>query len=197
MTRPCITQIHCPNCRARISFETSFGRWIRDNKELESKLGFCLIDQDYWVHKFKTFQGREFQLIMAVEIKTMGAELTDAQRDTLHCVNQIMRNRKRTPTKERKWQIEESVVRRAYSVMLKRETNLRVFGMHVLTFSALGPEDSEWIRWDSSLINIDTLTQILRFDIDPDTLKVLDLRNHHITKNSRQLRIDGKAANAS
>lgn len=197
MTRPCITQIHCPNCRARISFETSFGRWIRDNKDLESKSGFCLVDQDYLVHKFKTEFGREFQLIMMIEIKTMGAKLTDAQRDTIHCFNQLLRNRKRTPTKDLEWQVEEAVVRTAYSYMLKRHTNLKSFGIHVLTFSHLGPDDSEWIKWDRRLIDIDTLTKLLRFDLDPDTLKPIDLRNHHSTKKTKQLRLDGKLADAS
>lgn len=197
MTRPCITQLHCPNCKSRMSFETSFGRWIRDNKELDSKSGFCLVDQDYLVHKFKTAYDREFQLIMMIEIKTMGAELTLAQRDTLHCFNQLLRNRRRTPTKDLHFQLEESVVRSAYSFALKRTTNLLSFGIHVLTFSHLGPDDSEWIKWDKKRIDVDTLTKILRFDLDPDTLKPIDLRNHHRTKNSKQLKMSDQSPKVS
>lgn len=180
MTRPFNAQYHCPNCRTFVSCETMFGRWIRENKELESKNGYCVTDQDYWIHKFKTFGGRDFQLLMGVEIKTMGQELTMAQTDTLHTINQLLRNRRQTPTKELKWQATGSCVRKVKSVVAKKEVVLRAYGIHVLTFSGLGPNDSEWMAWDRKPIDIKTLTQLLRFDLDPDTLSPLDLRNHHI-----------------
>lgn len=94
--------------------------------------------------------------------------------------NQLMRNRKQTPTKDVKWQAGYSPVD-VYSPMLRRRIKLRSYGMHVLTFSGLGPNDSDVIQWDFKEIDIDTLTSILRFDLDPDTLKPIDLRNHHRT----------------
>lgn len=187
MTRQFNQQIHCPNCSTWITHETSFGRWIRNNKQIESSQGYCVSDQDYWIHKFKTYENREFQLLMLVEIKTMGAPLTNAQRDTLHAVNQIVRNRRQTPTKELKHQAGNSVAR-VYSYVAGREVNLRCYGMHLLTFSGLGPDDSEWIKWDRWEISVDQLTSILRFDLDPDTLNVIDLRNHHnYMKNQNEL----------
>jgi len=180
MTRPFGQFIDCPNCNSRISMETDFSRWVRENPSLDSKNGYCIIDQDFWIDRFKTHGNREFQCMMLVEIKTMGASLTLAQRDTLVKVNQLMRNRRQTPTKDLRWQAGYSPVD-AYSPMTGRRIKLRAFGMHVLTFSGRGPNDSDVILWDRKEIDIDMLTSILRFDLDPDTLKPIDLRNHHRT----------------
>lgn len=187
MTRQYNEQYHCPDCKKWFTRETEFGRWIRNNRELDSAKGYCVVDQDYWIHRFKSYAGRNFQLIMLVEIKTFGIGLTEAQKDTLHCANQIMRNRRQTPTKPLQFQAGNSQVRQVRSVMAKKEINLRVYGVHVLTFSSLGPEDSEWMTWDRKAITPAVLTSILRFDLDPDTLRELDLRNHHLPKVTKQL----------
>jgi hypothetical protein len=163
-----------------ITHETSFGRWIRNNPQLDSKDGFCVIDQDYWIHRYKTYGNRAFQLLMMVEIKTWNAALSKAQQDTLHMANQVMRNRRQTPTSKVQWQAGNSITK-TYSVMANMEVNLRVYGVHVLRFSGLGPDDSDKIYWDEVLIDKEKLTGLLRFDIDPDTLRPLDLRSHHGT----------------
>ena len=187
MTRPFNQQFHCPNCKTWHSAETLFGRWIRNNPSLDSKSGYVVTDQDYWIHRYKTDHGREFQLIMLVEIKTMGADLTSAQTDTLHIVNQVMRNRNQTPTKELRHQTGTTPRISVFSAMQGHRVNVRAYGMHVLTFSGLGPDDSEWIRWDKQEVNLETLTGLLRFDLDPDTLKPLDLRIHHRTPRTQVL----------
>jgi len=115
---------------------------------------------------------------MLVEIKTMDAELSDAQRDTLHVANQLMRNRRQTPTKQMMYQAGTGPLK-VKSIMAKREVFLRAYGMHVLTFSGLGPDDSKNIYWDKKPIDLDTLTSLLSFDLDPDSLSDIDLRNHH------------------
>lgn len=178
MTRSFNQQFHCANCKTWQTAETLFGRWIRSNPDLDSRHGYSVTDQDYWIHKYKTHETRRFQLLMLVEIKTMGAELSEAQRDTLYQVNQLMRNRRQTPTKELRYQTSSGPLT-VKSTMLGGEVVMRAFGMHVLTFSGLGPDDSEWIRWDRTQISVDQLTSILRFDLDPDTLRELDLRLHH------------------
>jgi hypothetical protein len=178
MTRSFNQQFHCANCKTWQTAETLFGRWIRSNPDLDSRHGYSVTDQDYWIHRFKTFRGREFQLLMLVEIKTMGAELTDAQKDTLYTVNQVMRNRRQTPTKDLRHQAGSGPLQ-IRSAMLGRDVVMRAFGMHVLTFSGLGPDDSTWIRWDKALVTTEQLTSILRFDLDPDSLTPLDLRSHH------------------
>ena len=179
MTRQFNQQFHCPNCKTWQTQETMFGRWIRNNRELDSAKGYCVTDQDYWIHRFKTHGDRSFQCIMLVEIKTMGAELSAAQNDLLWIIDQIMRNRRDTPTKkDTRTQAGMGVVK-VRSVISKREVVLKAFGVHVLTFSALGPDDSSWITWDKKQIDQETLTGLLRFDLDPDTLNKIDLRNHH------------------
>lgn len=186
MTRQHNLQIHCPNCGVMITHETSFGRWIRNNKQLDSSNGYCVIDQDYWIHRFKTFRDRDFQLIMLVEIKTHGSDLTNAQRDTLLFVNEIMRNDRNTPTKKLPWYFGGSSIRKVKSIIAGKEVILRTYGMHTLRFSGLGPDDSDTIFWDKKLINLDVLTSILRFDLDPFVLRPIDLRNHHPDPNEHQ-----------
>jgi hypothetical protein len=189
MTRQYNEEFHCPDCKKRFSRETEFGRWIRNNDLLESSRGYCVVDQDYWIHRYKTFRGREFQLIMLVEIKTLGSSLTPAQYDTLHCANQVMRNRRITPTKDCQWQAGPSRIVKVKSIIAKKEVYLRVHGIHVLVFSHLGPDDSKWITWDRKPIDTTILTSILRFDLDPDNLRDLDLRNHHPENNPNQLQL--------
>jgi hypothetical protein len=181
MTRQFNAQFHCPNCKTWQTQETMFGRWIRNNRELDSAKGYCVTDQDYWIHRFKTHDNRSFQCIMLVEIKTMGAELSAAQNDTLWIIDQLMRNRRDTPTKKDTRLQAGSGPVKVRSVMAKSDVALKAMGVHVLTFSGLGPDDSSWITWDRKQIDQDTLTKLLRFDLDPDTLKPLDLRSHHQT----------------
>jgi hypothetical protein len=178
MTRLMRQQFTCCHCGAESSAETAFSRWTRENPELDSAEGTCIIDQDYWVHRFKTYIGREFQLLMGVEVKTFSAKPTPAQRDTLIALNQVLRNRRSTPTKENKYQAGTAPMR-VFSSMQKREICLRVFGVHLLTFSGSGPEDSSVIMWNHQRITKEVLTKILRFDLDPDTLNPIDLRSHH------------------
>ena len=190
MTRQFNATYHCNNCQTWQTQETMFGRWIRGNKELDSAKGYCVTDQDYWIHRFKIDGNRGFQCIMMVEIKTHGAELSDAQRDTLWLIDQITRNRRQTPTKQSmrvQAGIGPSTVR---SIIAKGEVTLKAFGAHVLTFSGLGPDDSEWIKWNGKTITVDVLTQLLRFDLDPDTLKPIDLRNHHRTHENSVMALD-------
>lgn len=186
MTRPFNTAVHCPNCKTFISAETMFGRWIRNNPELESRNGYCVVDQDYWIHKFKVYGNRQFQCIVGVEIKTMGATLSDAQKDTLHLINQLMRNRKVTPTSGVSFQAGTGITT-VKSIVAKSDVIVRAFGIHVLRFSGLGPDDSDLIMWDKKEIDVDILTKILRFDLDPDSLRPLDLRNHHQTPENKNL----------
>lgn len=187
MTRQFNQQVHCPNCGCWITHETSFGRWIRENSSLDSGLGYCIVDQDYLIHKFKTNGRRDFQCLMLVEIKTMGAELTPAQKDTLWLMDRVMRNRRKTPTSQPRHQAGGSITK-LWSFIAKKEIILKAFGTHVLTFSGLGPYDSNFIKWDKKNIEINTLTQLLKFDLDPDTLLPLDLRNHHnLNKNQQEL----------
>lgn len=151
---------------------------------------YCVSDLDAMVterrvvHQYRTKEyGRSFQLFMILEIKTQGADLSKSQRDTLHILNQIVRNRRQTPTKVLRFQAGNAPLQ-VHSLLTNQEVNVRHFGVHLLRFSGLGPDDSDWIKWNKIDIDADTLTQLLRFDLDPDTLKPMDesLRNHHSVK---------------
>lgn len=189
MTRQYNAQYHCNNCKTWQTQETMFGRWIRNNKALESSKGYCVTDQDYWIHRFKTFGKRNFQLIMGIEIKTMGGMLSDAQKDTVYLLDQMLRNRRQTPTNSIRKQAGSGLAK-IYSIIAKRPVVVKAFGMHVLTFSGLGPDDSEVIRWDKTEIDEGLLTEILRFDLDPDTLLKIDLRSHHsVSEDANQMKL--------
>ncbi len=199
MTRPFEAKYHCNNCKTWQTQETALGRWIRNNPQLPSGQ-YCVTDLDWMVteyksiHQYKTAYGRDFQLMMVVESKTMGADVNDAQRDTLHMLNQVIRNRRTTPTKDKVFQSGNAPID-VYSVINGRKVLLRHFGVHSLRFSGLGPEDSDWIKWDQKGIDIDQLTGLFRFDLDPDTLKPIDLRNHHAVANIDQISwLEGEAA---
>lgn len=185
MTRPFNQNSHCPNCQTWSTAETIFGRWIRNNPRLASVDGTCVLDSDYWVHRFKTYNpqngrpSRDIQCIMLVEVKTNGCDLNPAQRDTLHIINQIIRNRRSTPTKDAIHQAGTSVVK-AKSLISKVPVSAWCYGAHLLQFSGLGPDDSEEIRWDKNkVITKEQLTSLLNFDLNPDTLQEMDFRIHH------------------
>lgn len=177
-TRLFQTTVFCPNCKCWHTAETDFSRWIRANKALDSGKGYCVVDQDMWVHRYKSHLGRDFQLLMCVETKVNGASLTAAQRDTLIAVNAVMRNRRQTPTKQLRFQAGGSVAE-VKSFVAGKTVKIKLFGMHVLQFSGMGPSDSDAILWDGRVIDVETLTSLLAFDLDPDTLQPLDLRSHH------------------
>ena len=178
MTRLMRQKYNCQHCSKESTAENAFSRWTRANPDLDSSYGICIIDQDYWVHKFKSHKGRDFQLLMGVEVKTNSSEPSAAQRDTLLAVNQVMRNRRQTPTKENKFQSGNAPLQ-ILSFMLNKKVWLRTFGMHLLTFSGHGPADSAVITWDKIRITEAILTKIIKFDLDPDTLNPIDLRSHH------------------
>jgi RNase P subunit RPR2 len=180
MTRPHLHKVMCPNCRSVITAETGFGRWMREQPRLDSSHGIVTCDVDHWVHRYKTNElGREFQLIMLVEVKTHGKDIDASQADTLHFVNQLFRNRRKTPTTDMPRRQADGYVHTVRSQMLNRDVKLRAYGAHLLQLSDSAPDTSEWMRWDKRLIDCETLIQLLNFDLDPDKLTPIDLRSHH------------------
>lgn len=183
MTRPCHTHIQCPICRSLITIETGFGRWIRERRDLGSvKIGLAVNDVDFSVHRYKTDAwGRDLQLFMEIEVKTHGAEPSKSQSDTLVLKDQLLNNRKNTPTKINAKSQASYAIRRAYSLQHKKVITVWSFGCYLLQFEQIGPDDSQWIKWGKrrTIITEDQLAALLRFDLDPDTLQPLDLRSHH------------------
>lgn len=172
-------RIECPNCRHQISDEDPISKWIKANPHIDSRVGFTVMDNDLIVHRFKTTHGREFQCLMFIEIKSFGKQLEDWQRDTMAIVNQFLRNRRTTPFRRRALQINGCEPNRVWSTKNKRYVNVKAFGFHLLSLSGSTPDDSRVMIWDKRPIDKPKLNQILRFDLDPDTLRPLDFRIHH------------------
>lgn len=191
MTQSWGDKIDCPHCGRRITSQSEFSRWLSNNTRLDSiKHSLCAIDIDMMLHKFRTSkQGRKFQLMMEIEVKTFGAYPSEAQRDTSLMRLQFLRNRMSTPTKEEAFSKLGKPVK-VLSVLSKEEILLRHFGIFLLRFSHAGPESSDWIEWCGSRysgkfqrrrIDLHQLESLLRFDIDPDTFDDMEetLRLHH------------------
>ena len=158
--------------------EEPYKSWIRNNKALDSRdPGLSITDIDDVIHRYKVMADsvgtREIQHIMFLEVKTFGAVVPFAQGETLKLVDKLLRlGDKKTIA------IANSVVSERY---------LRCWGVHVLRFAGECPNTSEWIEWDGHKVSVDELTKLLRFDIDPDTLRARSDRRHHTPSLAKQL----------
>lgn len=183
MTRSMNSRLQCPTCKCHMSMETHFERWMREESLLDSSSGIVRFDIDVLLHKYMTvedgFGRRDIQALMFVEVKTWGAKPTEAQRDTLHLLDQVLRNRRPNIHAQRnKYNAKDHVpLAKCVSAMRHREVQLRMFGGHVLVFEREGPDDSSWIRWDKTEVTKDELIDLLAFARDPDDPRLLlDIR---------------------
>jgi len=185
MTKKFYQLTHCPKCGHEHTTETAFGRWLRNCEELKSEYGHIFYDVDllpilHIAHTYKTKKyWKELQFLMAIEVKTFGTEPDLAQRDTLNILGQIIRNRKKTLNKKKIFSQVTPALDKVWSTLSHKQVWVKLYGSHLLQFSGAGPEDSDKILWDRKKINTDHLVKLLKFEIDPDTLRFLDLRIHH------------------
>lgn len=132
-----------------------FSNWIRQNPALDSRR--CRLDVqnlDYIIHGF----GRDEIYLMLLEEKQYAGRQSDSQRETHSLIDQALRF--------------ASEARAPLRTMRGKKT-LRHFGYHVVRFSQTNPEDSDCILWDGKPIDAKTLTLLLSFVIDPNTLQPL------------------------
>jgi hypothetical protein len=113
---------------------------------------------------------RTIQALMFVEVKTWDAKPSKSQSDTLHLFNQVLRNRKPNVNGNRdKWNAESHTpYAKCKSYVTGNEIGLRMYGGHLLTFEKDGPDNSEWIRWDKSIVTKEQLLGLLTFALNPD-----------------------------
>jgi hypothetical protein len=149
---------------------------MRNCPELDSMQGIVRTDCDHIIHRYK-FETRDVQAIMIVEVKTHEKELPETQRDTLHMINQLMRNRRSNIHKDVKFQAGNGALK-VKSAMTMQDVMIRNFGVHTIRFSHSNPLDSVRIWWNKRLVNVAQLIKLLRFDLDPDTLRPMDMRIH-------------------
>ena len=127
MTKAFNQVIECPFCHATIDAETDFCRWMRSNPRLDSGRGIVRADMDHVIHRYKTnAAGRDFQLLMTVEVKTNGASCSATQSDTLSMLNQLLRNRSQNMHGKPKRQAGRGIYK-LFSFFLGREVMTRCY----------------------------------------------------------------------
>jgi hypothetical protein len=168
----------CQHCGKQTSCESGFGRWMRNHPALDSVNGIVMTDLDFVVLRYKTyFDGRDFQLMMIVEVKEHGKDPDPAQVDVLSFLRQLAETKHKTiygtPTVE---------TLKLYSKKNGHKINFRFYGVHLLQFEKTSPNDSAWIKWDRKIIDANTLVGILAMERrpdDPQKWMIEYLRNHH------------------
>lgn len=184
MTRPMKEQTFCPQCRRWYPAETAFGQWMRSHPQLESHQGICRFDCDILLHRYSfKDSGKRVQCLMFIEVKTWNATATIQQQDTLSLFSQALRNRTKNMHQDKigRHLENQKTLPRGYSHLNKKWIDLRMFGAHLLRLEKDSPADG-WIEWDNKRISVDQLVSLLRFELDPDHLRPMDLRDHRKPK---------------
>ncbi len=186
MTRTFKDSIHCPHCGRLHTVETALERWIRGQETMDSRrAGIVRFDLDILLHRYLIAtdkkSSRDIQCLMFIEAKTFGAGLTLAQQDTLSLFNQVLRNRRRNIHREKQGRHATNHVplANAFSYVKRKNVRLKLFGGHLLQMSGVDPETSKWLLWDCKPITMPILLGLLRFDIDPDSLRPIDWRRRY------------------
>ena len=159
--------------------ETPFGKWVRAQDDLDS-ISQCLTvnDVDMMFHKYRIeldgIGPRKVQLMLDLEVKGFERMPSSDQRQTLFFHHQLLANK--GPLLDSRNGGEASVWH---------------FGFFVLSMRGLHPGEPnpclKWWRFNevgkllSIPISVESLKEILRFDIRPDTLEPISLRRHHKT----------------
>lgn len=186
MTRRFDTLVQCPECGAWHTQETPFERWMRNSQDLDSRIaGIVRFDCDVLLHRYRTEcdkrGARDIQCIMFIEVKCRGANVDDAQRDTLSMFSQVLRNRKTNRHQKRlgRHAGNHTPYAQCYSQKMRRPICLRMYGGHLLRMAGDEPTGSDWILWDNKPITEEQLIGILKFDLDPDSLEPIDWRRRY------------------
>lgn len=167
--------------------EDRWKAWFRNNPELDSQIhGISIMDTDMWVHKFGERRGRitgwdrGVQYLMKIEVKTWGASVGPAQMDTINAVDNLLRTK---PWKEHR--IDGRLVsghpqnvRKVFSRIADQDVRIICHGVHILRMDKDTPGTSDWLKWDEREITVDTLLRIMRYEVDPDSLRALEHREH-------------------
>lgn len=181
--------VPCQSCGVPTSTEQPIKAWIRGHRELDSrKACLCIGDSDLWVQKYGIRRGtkgldRSVMYIMLVEVKTHGRMLDSPQRELLGFVSELLRTKPFTEQRAKGRFVagHDQNVRLIRSYSSGRPVQLHCYGVHVLRLSGSTPEDSDEIVWDQRQISREQLVGLLRYDLDPDTLREIEHRSHKQT----------------
>lgn len=131
---------------------TPFGKWLRDQPELDSKeYGLSIQNLDYVVHRYKNLRRnqQDCQCVMLVEEKRFQGQSSKAQKDTHGVIDKLLR-----------------LASGAILKLMRGKFPVHYFGYHVLQFENETPDDGR-MWWDSVEIDTATLFKLVRFEIDP------------------------------
>jgi len=153
----------CGHCNKQSTAETGFGRWMRAQPALDSRKTIVRTDTDHTILRYMTSgQGRDFQLMMDIEVKEMGSRPSEVQRDIQNIKHQLMisvgQNRHGARTFN---------TRKVKSILSNKYVMVRYLGYHLLVFEQTSPADSDWILWDKTIVNEEQLIQLLALEVDP------------------------------
>jgi hypothetical protein len=183
MTRQWRETVPCPKCGMRVSTESAFDRWVRNHERLDSvRDGVVITDGDKHVHRchirVKGESIRDVQYLMDIEVKAFGRDMTDSQRDTLHIHNQLLRTNGWKKQLGRFLTGHEQNVRNVFSSYSGKHVQVIHYGVHKLRMTGADPVTSDRITWDDKQIDVDQLVGLLRFDVNPDSLRPMEHRRH-------------------
>lgn len=125
------------------------------------------IVQRYLVHSDR-MGARAINHVMFIEEKSNGADLTFGQRDLMFILHQLFR------WADRKY--------KRFKTVRGDWVRVRWWGYFKLRYSGATIEDSEFILWNKRQITLHELEQLLRFELNPRTLRPRSDRRHHASK---------------
>lgn len=192
MTKRFSVMYTCAHCGMQTSAETAFGRWMRNNSRLKSEDGIVRTDTDHTILRYKTHdQGRQFQLMIDIEVKEFGAEPDASQGDIEGFKHQLLIKKGSVSKKGKVNQLGEDIqdvttllTKRLKSRISGRFVLVRYCGYHLLQFEKTNPDDSSWIKWDHREISKDQLIGLMSLTLHPfyphQNMPVLqNLRDRH------------------
>lgn len=178
MTRAFNVTYRCQHCHSDTTAETGFGRWMRNHPALDISEGIVRTDTDHVILRYKTYPGgRDFQLLMLLEVKERGAYPRADQKDIFSFVNQISVKKGKQVNGASTWH-----TWKLWSWKNERYVTVRYFGYHLLQFEGTNPKDSDWIKWNGKKIDEGTLVALLsmeRVPSDPSKSMTEFLRDRH------------------
>jgi len=151
--RAMMITIQCPHCNNVFEIEagTPFSKWLRDQPEISSKLGYITNNIDY---VWENFKKREWMLI---EEKQYRSSLSESQVGQFYRIYQAV-------SKEKEVDIKKEPKGSKFKEDIDLPIKWKFKGFHLLQFEITNPEDGRmWLNGE--LIEKDKLFAFLRFDI--------------------------------
>lgn len=191
MTRPHNRTVSCPNCQFPVPTEQPFNVWLRAQPELDSRKDYVAVtDADLIIHKYATRQDeygkdRTKQYLMQVEVKTFGALPNRSQRETLTLHQATTQTVNGKVERNSDGRFAPSHINNYRRHVASDGSEVLNYGIKLLVLSNSTPENSSWMRWQGQEIDTETLIAVLRFDLNPDSLRPMN--DKHKKKRKRQL----------